>query len=47
MAGDGAGGVLLDHRLHDLGGYERAAADVAAPWSRRGPIRGWTGAGTP
>jgi dienelactone hydrolase len=23
-------GVLLDHRLHDLGDYERAAADVAA-----------------
>ncbi|OWA13504.1 alpha/beta hydrolase [Streptomyces sp. CS113] len=30
VAGDGAVGVLLDHRLHDLGDYERAAADVAA-----------------
>ncbi|CAL9671201.1 alpha/beta hydrolase [Streptomyces sp. enrichment culture] len=30
LAGDGAVGVLLDHRLHDLGDYERAAADVAA-----------------
>ncbi|MFF0511344.1 alpha/beta fold hydrolase [Streptomyces sp. NPDC004250] len=29
-AGEGAVGVLLDHRLHDLGDYERAAADVAA-----------------
>ncbi|MFI1753092.1 alpha/beta hydrolase [Streptomyces sp. NPDC020571] len=30
VAGGGAVGVLLDHRLHDLGDYERAAADVAA-----------------
>ncbi|WP_109031451.1 alpha/beta hydrolase [Streptomyces rubrogriseus] len=30
VAGDGAVGVLLDHRLHDLGDFERAAADVAA-----------------
>ncbi|MEV6881578.1 alpha/beta hydrolase [Streptomyces sp. NPDC051135] len=30
VAGEGAVGVLLDHRLHDLGDYERAAADVAA-----------------
>ncbi|MGW4544886.1 alpha/beta hydrolase [Streptomyces violaceorubidus] len=30
VAGDGAVGVLLDHRLHDLGDYERAAEDVAA-----------------
>ncbi|MDG9723099.1 alpha/beta hydrolase [Streptomyces sp. DH41] len=29
-AGDGAVGVVLDHRLHDLADYERAAADVAA-----------------
>ncbi|MGC9379905.1 alpha/beta hydrolase [Streptomyces sp. MH13] len=29
-AGSGAVGVVLDHRLHDLGDYERAAADVAA-----------------
>ncbi|MEU3234170.1 alpha/beta hydrolase [Streptomyces anthocyanicus] len=30
VAGDGAVGALLDHRLHDLGDFERAAADVAA-----------------
>ncbi|MEU4979908.1 alpha/beta hydrolase [Streptomyces sp. NPDC021969] len=30
LAGDGAVGALLDHRLHDLGDFERAAADVAA-----------------
>ncbi|MFE2020452.1 alpha/beta fold hydrolase [Streptomyces sp. NPDC059499] len=29
-AGQGVVGVTLDHRLHDLADYERAAADVAA-----------------
>jgi pimeloyl-ACP methyl ester carboxylesterase/predicted esterase len=30
VAGDGAVGAVVDHRLHDLHDYERAAADVAS-----------------
>ncbi|MFL4909041.1 alpha/beta fold hydrolase [Streptomyces sp. MMS24-I2-30] len=33
-AGQGAVGVTLDHRLHDVADYERAAADVAAAVER-------------